>query len=498
MALLEGGHNWKYVDRCPDLRTAGKLLPVGDRVEACLQETTPKPGTPPMVKKFRNSSRPEVGAVCIFHGKANDPDIASTMLHGKRTKQAITAGLLINPVPKTLFQQRLCQLQEAGYFTCKKAPLGRSRDQSPHLPNGLDTLTTTFGLKNLKGLTAGELVNPPKTASQGEKESEPIKRNKWSQPVKGCRFGVPTTHANDGNAVAKSLCWINTRVLVSKNSNDFREKFQPQIGKVLDPIADTLNVPLDHSFGISMPSQNFGVGDLMDSCYSEKFLKGSERHQSIVTAVQERLKKANFQKFNSLLQAFKYYDMKNQGWIDREDLQKVCTQLDLVLSPQILDSLMDYCDVNKDGKIDFTEFANFLNWKGRTPINAQEQQILTGVLKPSSAPALVRRLKIQELGERNLSVESEALVRPEDLELIRANSTLKTPKTLSRPRSVPCNFGTSSSVIGATVGHPSTAKGSIKSTFLHPDPDRRLKGYSVMWGETFLRLCLRRRGSWHP
>lgn len=69
---------------------------------------------------------------------------------------------------------------------------------------------------------------------------------------------------------------------------------------------------------------------------------------------------------------------KGQGWIDKEDLRNVCEQLNLVLSPPVLETLMDYCDVNKDGRIDFMEFANFLNWKGKMPINTQEQRILTG------------------------------------------------------------------------------------------------------------------------
>ena len=28
---------------------------------------------------------------------------------------------------------------------------------------------------------------------------------------------------------------------------------------------------------------------------------------------------------------------------------------------------MDFCDINKDGQIDYEEFANFLNWKDKLP-----------------------------------------------------------------------------------------------------------------------------------
>ena len=68
---------------------------------------------------------------------------------------------------------------------------------------------------------------------------------------------------------------------------------------------------------------------------------------------------------------------KGQGKIDKEDLQEVCRQFKLDLSGPLLDSLMEYCDVDKDGHISFLEFANFLSWKDQMPIGRLEQGILT-------------------------------------------------------------------------------------------------------------------------
>lgn len=63
--------------------------------------------------------------------------------------------------------------------------------------------------------------------------------------------------------------------------------------------------------------------------------------------------------------------------IDKEDLQAVCDQFQLGVSGQVLDDLIDYCDMDKDGLINFLEFANFLNWKDKMPIKSREQRILT-------------------------------------------------------------------------------------------------------------------------
>ncbi|XP_038849061.1 uncharacterized protein LOC120047594 [Salvelinus namaycush] len=102
---------------------------------------------------------------------------------------------------------------------------------------------------------------------------------------------------------------------------------------------------------------------------------------------------------------------KGQGVIDREDLQDVCHQFNLDLSGPVLDDLMEYCDMDKDGLINFQEFANFLNWKDKMPISKVEQRILTSECKISTAPDNMQR---EALPVRPAA--SEALARPEDRE----------------------------------------------------------------------------------
>lgn len=56
---------------------------------------------------------------------------------------------MINPPPKTRYQERLRELQESIYGSRQKAPFGRSQVMGPGLPNGLDPENTTFGVKSL-------------------------------------------------------------------------------------------------------------------------------------------------------------------------------------------------------------------------------------------------------------------------------------------------------------------------------------------------------------
>lgn len=56
---------------------------------------------------------------------------------------------MINPPPKTRYQEKLRELNEAIYGSRQKAPFGRSQVIGPGLPNGLDPEKTTFGVKVL-------------------------------------------------------------------------------------------------------------------------------------------------------------------------------------------------------------------------------------------------------------------------------------------------------------------------------------------------------------
>ncbi|KAK3541187.1 hypothetical protein QTP86_016222 [Hemibagrus guttatus] len=460
---------WRRRVTFPNIRAAGKVVPQGDRAQACLQEIFPKPETPPVVKKFLKSTHPEPGQIRVFFGKANDPDISSSLVHGISTRSSIDAGPLINPPPKTRYQERLRELQEAIYSSRQKAPFGRSHVKGPRLPDGLDPEKTTFGVKSLYSYNAGEIINPLKTPQQVEQEAQDghkqYIRSHSSYFVgervdrkydlrsyrKNSRFGVVTPHHNDGHNTRKSLQWLcdaqmnHSAKFVSKRCNDFRERTQSQIGKVRDPIADTLTVSADHTFGVLLPPDHFGAADILYATSPSEHRKGQDRRHTLVSAVRQHLKKANFHNFPSLLQAFRHYNKKGQGNIDKEDLRDVCREFNLDLSADILDELMDYCDVDKDGLINFLEFANFLNWKDKMPISRAEQRILTGEQKPST------RAEVQE-AEAEKQGGTEILAKCEDLEPVKVGSFLKTPKTLRRTGAEPERFITSSSVICAIAG----------------------------------------------
>ena len=98
--------------------------------------------------------------------------------------------------------------------------------------------------------------------------------------------------------------------IVSQRVDNFRERTQPQIGKVHDPIKDTLTarVPPDHTFGILVEPDEYGAGDLIHQRAAGNFLRGKDQERGILASIRQHLKKANYHNFQDLNAAFKFYD----------------------------------------------------------------------------------------------------------------------------------------------------------------------------------------------
>ncbi|KAJ6666513.1 hypothetical protein lerEdw1_020236, partial [Lerista edwardsae] len=485
-------YHGKFIDRFPELPTAGRLIPIGETAATCLTEILPRPITPPGVKKFRNTSNPPAGKERIFYGRANDPDLASCLTHGIKSVPSINAGLLANPPPITCFQQKVKEKKEAIYLSSREAPLGKSHDQTTRLPAGLDVMKTAFGVTTIREAPGGETINPPKSFDEVDKESrlghelyvkshndyyvgEPINRN--YDPSTFYRFnlyGKETPHYNDGRNVARTLHWLHdlqmkrAAKLVPKISDDFKEKFQPQLGKVLDPIADTLNVPPGHTFGTLVRPDEYGkylsdcsifsispavklqslehscVGDLLHYRLPSEYLRGKDRERAVFTAIRQNLKKANYHNFDTLLKAFRHYDKDGDRKISRADLKKACCQLNLDLDEELLDALFDYCDLDKAGYINYLEFVNFLNWKDKMSIEKFEEKIITKGKRQNPFDLL------PPVEEENTA---DAMLMPEDIVLKEPGGSEKTPKTLSRPTDrVFSDYRTTSSQYNSVVG----------------------------------------------
>ncbi|XP_005099769.1 EF-hand domain-containing family member B [Aplysia californica] len=388
----------RFVDRAPECRAAGKLTSSGDTTEQCLRPKDTRPPSPDVIRKFRATVRPDAGQMRVFYGKAYDPhrQWAVEMTHGVNTQPSSSSKETVNPPPNTLFQQRIIDRKEGCYQSHIRAPLGKSHDQAHGLPKGLDKTQFTFGIPTQLDIGAGGLINPNKNYERVFKEAHEgheiyVKSHADYYPLERvCRsytspnfhpqkcYGLPTPHCNDGKRTKETLTWIHetqgdkAAKIVSKRLDDFREKSQPQLGQVHDPIKDTLRVPPDHTFGILHKPDPYGAGDVIHNRKMDNILRGKESQRAIVAAMRQQLKKLNYHHFDNLLEAFRFYDQEGKGKITLDNLRTVCIKYRLPIDTEILERVLDYCDADRDGMINYLEFANFLNWKEKMPTGLEE------------------------------------------------------------------------------------------------------------------------------
>ncbi|CAB1438977.1 unnamed protein product [Pleuronectes platessa] len=398
--------------------------------------------TPPGIRKYRMA--PEPGAARVHHGKADDPDVASTLVHGMRNIPCPTVRSLINPPLKTVFQNKLLELHEA---ETQMGPPPSNYEEAP------------FGDKTIWDHDMWDIINPPKTAEQIEAAAqvghenyirthnayfsgEQIDRKyNWGQETKDSRFGKATPHHDDGRTAGKTLCWYgesrrfyNPKTVWTRSGD--KDRMQPNSDKA-NKIHQTascllLSQVLERSSTPREPGQ---------------YVRIPGRQHSLVSAVRIHLKRLNFQNFPSLLQAFRHYDKSGKGMINRDDLLAVCRQLHLEVDQSVVDDLIDYCDTDKDGHINFLEFANFLNWKDRMQIDARDRYIMM------NAPA---DIDMTSLSQSEPLPAAQALIKPEDMEPVGPDSTKTTVRTLRRLQEAPDHFITSASFIGGNRDRPLT------------------------------------------
>ena len=123
--------------------------------------------TPQIVQRYRNYTSPDVSRARIHPGRANDPNHRDE-IHGDPGNLGDGKnGEIINPKPKTSFENRLYNLNEMVYER------NRQRlKQEKLLPPTVDKYKTTFGVPTKSSERAGEIVNPNKSQAQIEYEYE--------------------------------------------------------------------------------------------------------------------------------------------------------------------------------------------------------------------------------------------------------------------------------------------------------------------------------------
>lgn len=392
----------KFVDYFPEVPTAGKVFENYGSVPECIQAYNPdKLDSPAITKRYRATYNPAAGEMTVHYGKAGDKEeeLAKRMTHGvKSNVNPATVKDAVNPDPRTLFAQNVKDKNESIYLSSKTKPLGQIPNQSPNLPEGTNIYESTYGKVMEKTEWAGELVNPPKSSKEVQKESKVGKelyvkshaswdpgeqmnrKYDWSRWDPADRFGEPTPSNERGVHMKAAMYWQaqrrmdNGAIVDEKILDDHREKYTDQLGQTRDPIKDTMNVAPDHTFGVIVKPDGYGVDDLLHGRVPKHYLRGKDRERALMAAVRSNLKNANFNRFDDIAAAFINYDKEGTGKLGVDAMRKMCADYDIPIEDVVLENMFDYCDKDQSGFIDYAEFANFLNWQSNNQVSSNGQK----------------------------------------------------------------------------------------------------------------------------
>jgi hypothetical protein len=311
---------------------------------------------------------------------------------------------LVNPPVNTIFKQRMEELKDMMYASKRRGPLGRSHDQSTAFPKGFgDPMQKQFGLAIIKDGSANELVSPSKTAAQVELESkdgkelyrishkdyevgEMIDRNyDWSRFKKNSLYGVPTPHDNTGGSVRKSL--ISNKDdggMTSKQLDDFRERKHPQVGKVHDPIADTLRVSDDHTFGVTVLSDQYSAGDLLHTNGPSSYLScTSPLNEGLLATIRRHLKINHFTNFDILRNAMEQVKETEKDIVDGDIVRDLMYQFHVPLHSEMIELLMAWC--KEEGGVAYRDLIHLIDWRHQIPIELSEKMMNNGNIEDLNA-----------------------------------------------------------------------------------------------------------------
>ncbi|KAJ3415676.1 2-hexaprenyl-6-methoxy-1,4-benzoquinone methyltransferase [Chytridiales sp. JEL 0842] len=211
-------------------------------------------------------------------------NVARKMTHGLHPMPGPTAGQVIFPSGSNPILQKREAMRERIYHRREHQVLGRSVPLGTELPDFTNDPEFRFGQSTIEEETVAEIMYPPE-----EPESENAKdvRRQYIISHNSYEPGEQRKHYGDnfvapeprlegdcqdstGRRTKEVLYWTEEHIketqtkLSSKRLEDWRERRQPQIGKVHDPLKSTMeHLPTDYTFGIKFPADDYRVGDLL-------------------------------------------------------------------------------------------------------------------------------------------------------------------------------------------------------------------------------------------
>lgn len=232
------------------------------------------------------------------------------------------------------------------------------------------------------------------------KEFEPgeqLERNyKNGDLIRQQKHGVPTPVYADGRHAREALIWSRSNhaaPVVSQAVNEFDESRSDNAAIRTRRFLAQTGLPVDHRFGMPSSSDKLSAGEIIHqrAIVPAQF---DEKSQAAIAKLRAQLCSIHMTTFKTQLQAFQYYDTNADGLISMHELtETIDKNFNLQLSDGLLSALMFQCDQDRDGKLNFLEFSNFLCYRMAQPSGLE--QIINDEKKKNPNDKLVGMIRDQ-------------------------------------------------------------------------------------------------------
>ncbi|CAH2089580.1 unnamed protein product [Euphydryas editha] len=286
---------------------------------------------------------------------------------------------LINPPLKTKFQTLVDDLKDTPYSSYWKKPLGKGSDQVPMLPEGLDTLKTTFGKKTEFHGCLYDIVMPKEPIRYDNintKSKEPgvqVTRN-YCTPAYNpdLTFGYRTFV--DKRGTYARYCFTDDRIILGNGDktitnilqSNFKDATQPKTGTVLAPNNNVNNLPQGHTFGKLKPPDN--IVECLTFCERKPDQDFYRKCLGHLNSLRKYLSKRFLPTFfRGFYLSLKYFDDAKSDWLPKDIVYKACASKLIRFDSALIEPLLLLWNAFDGNKIKYKTFIHIINYKEPLP-----------------------------------------------------------------------------------------------------------------------------------
>eukprot|EP00051_Salpingoeca_urceolata_P006530 m.86289 g.86289 ORF g.86289 m.86289 type:complete len:460 (+) comp14869_c0_seq2:211-1590(+) len=349
----------RFKDRNPEVRAAGTAKPKGDPASSCLQYDGSSSREAPL-----GTRRRQVG----------DPSISNGHVFGRTNAASVSASTLVNPP-----QSSIHAVQERAAATAALAGQDFTEYGRKHVPGPSVKDTMTQQEDEVDPDLVGRLKAMYKKTHSNYDAGEQKRRDYAGSFDSSKQYGRPTPHLKGGLQAKQALQWDAP----DKTAGDKKKRAIPAGME-------------DAEFGASLSvGDAYNAGQLLHSRTIDSMLGPLQSNPDAIKLVQRlrtKLKQHNFRNFGELAQAFEAADADGSGALDHAELQTMLETFNLPADPRDVVALLDYCDLNRDGVIDYREFVCLIDYTvfdhGTDSVERPDSfQTLQSARFPESQPA---------------------------------------------------------------------------------------------------------------